>query len=308
MSSGEALSISVAKAFLSRFPSTTLSNVLSTTETAADICCLKNVTLELCECLERDKSLVHVPVLESGESVVWGNLLTSFEENGARLLIRGWNIQPDGYATGEHKDSFIDRIKKVDVTATDECGCFLTGDRIVWKEVGGRRYGCVEGRVDDVVKIRGHRVDLAGVEACLNSCKYVRDAAAVSHQDTLYALVVLADGGLDVVSSFLKQHLPSSSVPTLVTVPEIEYTKTGKKARKNMVRFLPHSVDTSADLSGLDLWSEAAILIAMQQQLGVPMQPSDSFFDLGGNSFKVYILHCLFIPSLISPPFSPRVV
>ena len=49
MCSGEALPLRAASAFLSKFGETTLSNVLSTTETSADICALKSVSLELCE-------------------------------------------------------------------------------------------------------------------------------------------------------------------------------------------------------------------------------------------------------------------
>jgi acyl-coenzyme A synthetase/AMP-(fatty) acid ligase len=300
MSSGEALSISVAKLFLTRFPGTSLSNVLSTTETAADICCLKYVTLQLIESLEHDSQLVHVPILDEGQHVVWGNAIGVSVEESGRLLIKGWNIEPAGYLTGEHKDSFINRtilneLQRESVVVDKDCmGCFLTGDRIAWREVSGRVFGCVEGRVDDVVKVRGFRVDLAGVEACLNSCKSVRDAVAICHQDTLYALVVLAgafDEELVLISNFLKEHLPPSSVPSLVEVKDIEYTKTGKKDRKNMVKYLP-SISDQVDLKGVDLWSEEGIMLAMQQQLGVPMKRTDNFFDKGGNSFKVTLFCC----------------
>ena len=54
-----------ARAFLRKFPKVSLSNVLATTETSADICALVRVDLKLCDRL--GDAVSHVPVLCSRE-------------------------------------------------------------------------------------------------------------------------------------------------------------------------------------------------------------------------------------------------
>jgi len=66
MCSGEALPVATASAFLRKFPDVTLSNVLSTTETSADICAIKHVTLSLLARLAADAKvncLIYIYVL-----------------------------------------------------------------------------------------------------------------------------------------------------------------------------------------------------------------------------------------------------
>ena len=65
MCSGEALPVGTAAAFLRKFPNVTLSNVLSTTETSADICCVKHVTAQLLAALPASPDALYVPVLDS---------------------------------------------------------------------------------------------------------------------------------------------------------------------------------------------------------------------------------------------------
>jgi acyl-CoA synthetase (AMP-forming)/AMP-acid ligase II len=231
MSSGEALPVAVAAAFLKRFPGTSIGNCLSTTETAADACCLKDVPLALCQAMladadakrtarraasseDRDPSagpddddapaVAYVPVLRvradgTSDSAVWGNALGR-AGSGERLLVKGWNVEPNGYLTGEAPDAFKRRRLAAEPEGEEAAekgegavGCFYSGDRAVWRRFAGLGdlYLCIEGRVDDVVKVRGHRVDLAGVEAVLGACALVADCAALCHEDSVWACVVL---------------------------------------------------------------------------------------------------------------------
>ena len=500
MSSGEALPVAVAAGFLRRFPTTTVGNCLSTTETAADLCCLKSVTLELCDAIDasnarraaeaharrsrnrswghsratnavagkadtstdlREKeeegegeeveeendagggegAVLHVPVMcasvlpgsghgsgsglvVAGSTVVWGNELGWCEGEGSRLLCRGWNMEPTGYSTGETPGAFVPRRFQVEGRAEGQAegeramndggggggggrdrsgsldvsswpppavGYFLTGDRSEWRAfpeappapacsslassstaagTGSGAAGtmapavyhlCMEGRVDDVVKVRGYRVDLAGVEAALTSCPFVRDCAAIAHEDSVWAVVVLqpdpiaattapvAAGALErgawlaAVNAHVRRSVPPSSRPALVACAEVLYGRTGKKDRKRMARELlpkargqaisrppahsaaeattaaaagtaaaaaPKAIAATAEAemaaalalaavpasSGLAAafptafpaaWSAPALAAAMEAQLGGPLGANgESFFDVGGNSFK----------------------
>jgi len=194
MSSGEALPVAVAAAFLKRFPGTSIGNCLSTTETAADACCLKEVPLALCEAMLADEESIrstkssaiddvdktpavsYVPVLRMrannmgilhSDSVVWGNALGRAAESGERLLVKGWNVEPTGYLTGEDPNAFMPRRLASEPDQGDKgaaseellssvVGCFYSGDRAVWRQfkgMGSDTYLCIEGRVDDVVKV-----------------------------------------------------------------------------------------------------------------------------------------------------------
>ena len=107
MCSGEALPVGTARAFLRKFPKVSLSNVLATTETSADICAVVCVDLALCDGL--GDAVSHVPVLSSREGqgqgcVVWGNVVELNAEG--RLVHTGLNMEA-GYLPGDDSSSFV---------------------------------------------------------------------------------------------------------------------------------------------------------------------------------------------------------
>ena len=263
MCSGEALPVGTARSFLAKFGDRVgLSNVLSTTETSADICALKHVTLELLDALPESVSLVPVladvtshtddadasrqrevtvaeraveaaagagggrrgaaarattgtsaptaaahvsdalatdavaqaapaaatldmaqwakaPASECG--VVWNNCIGVASPSG-RVVVSGWNVER-GYLKGDDSASF----EGVEAH-TARC---TSGDRAYWHTLApGVRLLCVEGRADSVVKVRGHRIDLAGLEAAFAGCPHLSDCCVLVHDDALWALVV----------------------------------------------------------------------------------------------------------------------
>ncbi|KAL3911434.1 MAG: hypothetical protein SGPRY_008694 [Prymnesium sp.] len=142
MCSGEALPIPCASAFLTKFPSTSLSNVLSTTETSADICALKRVTHSVCTAVAHCAS--HVPVLSStSPCVVWGNTISLSDES--TLVHRGYNIER-GYLPPDNSSAFSSGG-----TGGNAC---ISADRAFWAEGEGGSWLCVEGRSDAMVKVR----------------------------------------------------------------------------------------------------------------------------------------------------------
>ena len=94
------------------------------------------------------------------------------------------------------------------------------------------------GRGDQMVKIRGHRLDLGEVEAVLRLHPKVRDAFAVAHgaPDMVIRAVVLSEGGPNLLAELrrlCRQRLPSYGRPAwIVTLGRFPLLATGKIDRQ----------------------------------------------------------------------------
>lgn len=115
---------------------------------------------------------------------------------------------------------------------------YRTGDMVTLRDDGDFDY---QGRRDQMVKVRGHRIDLGEVEHALRKHAHVRDVAVVCVGSSLGArlvAVVLAEGAepslLDV-----KRHcstlVPTHMIPDrVVCVPELPLTRNGKVDRARL--------------------------------------------------------------------------
>ncbi len=108
---------------------------------------------------------------------------------------------------------------------------YRTGDVVRRDEAGLLRF---LGRRDRMVKRRGHRIELAEVEASLHRLPGVREAAvvAVPHAETVRIRAFLVGDGLESILA-LKQAaagtMPAAHLPDdLVALPELPRTSTGK--------------------------------------------------------------------------------
>lgn len=100
------------------------------------------------------------------------------------------------------------------------------------------------GRLDNMVKTRGYRVELGDVESALAQLPEVSLGAVVPvpherHGSVLVALVVPREGRLvhaDAVKAHLEQVLPEYMVPVAIEVrPELPSTSTGKVDRQRLI-------------------------------------------------------------------------
>ncbi|MCY1081727.1 non-ribosomal peptide synthetase [Archangium lansingense] len=187
---------------------------------------------------------------------------------------------------------------------------YRTGDRVRWHSNGTLAY---EGRTDQQVKLRGHRIELGEVEEALRRHPSVRETVAVVREDTpgdrrLVAYVVptpptppnsplpLGEGrgeGIELLGlnpealrTWLKQTLPEYMVPSaFVPLEALPLTPNGKVDR----RALPapgrealgsartYEAPRTPDETWLaDRWAELLGL----ERVGV----HDDFFSLGGHS------------------------
>ncbi|OLF14425.1 hypothetical protein BLA60_04710 [Actinophytocola xinjiangensis] len=145
------------------------------------------------------------------------------------------------------------------------------------------------GRADDQVKVRGFRVELREVEACLRTCPGVRDAAVTVVAEGLCAYVVTdLDTPWDprVPREHVATALPRHMVPgVVVRVEALPRTANGKLDRARLTG-LPASSTTPADVPDdpgsptervlVEIWRE----VFDRRHIGV----SDDFFALGGHS------------------------
>ena len=152
------------------------------------------------------------------------------------------------------------------------------------------------GRMDNQIKLNGHRIELGEIDAALASQDGVRQAATVLREDRPgdhrlvgYLLVdAEAEPNLATVRKEISQTLPDYMVPdTIVVVDEFPYTPSGKLDRKSFappstarpelgVEFVPPRSDEEKSLASI--WSE----ILQIDEVGV----RDNFFELGGNSIR----------------------
>ncbi|MEV8508041.1 amino acid adenylation domain-containing protein [Actinoplanes sp. NPDC051475] len=159
---------------------------------------------------------------------------------------------------------------------------YRTGDLGRW--TGGR----VEflGRNDDQVKVNGHRVELAEVEAALLRRLGVREAVAVArHGKSLHGYVVAEAGeSLDphALLATLREELPAYLVPATVTVLDaVPLLPNGKRDRRG----LPDPVTTTGEPPRTA--READVVARFAEVLGADgVGVHDDFFARGGDSIS----------------------
>ncbi|NNH73194.1 amino acid adenylation domain-containing protein [Nocardia uniformis] len=162
---------------------------------------------------------------------------------------------------------------------------YRTGDRARWSAEHGYEY---VGRVDNQVKIRGHRVELGEVEAALGGLSQVRAAAAdireIAGRPTLIGYVVPAGSAAPnsiELRSRLADLVPDHMVPSrLVVLDELPHTVNGKLDRAA----LP---EPPADAGGREpsTPAETAVCAVVAAALGHDaVSVDDDFFGVGGDS------------------------
>jgi acyl-coenzyme A synthetase/AMP-(fatty) acid ligase len=147
------------------------------------------------------------------------------------------------------------------------------------------------GRLDDQVKVRGHRIELDEIKNVLLEDPSVRAAVVVRGGDAardaaevrLDAYVVLDGGDPDAVRRRASELLPAYMLPATVTaVPALPLTGNGKL---DVARLPPPAAPAPAPAAVApgDRLS-AALTEVWESVLGTPVGPDDNFFLLGGNS------------------------
>lgn len=174
---------------------------------------------------------------------------------------------------------------------------YRTGDRVRYLADGNLE--CL-GRIDQQIKLRGHRVELGEIEAVLKEHDSVAEAAVVVREDTpgdqrLVAYLVpsaAASPDLESLRKHARRLLPAHMCPVAWRIiSKIPLTPNGKLDRGALPP--PESVAssarevalprTAAEQRILEIWRE----LLRVEQVGI----HENFFDLGGHSILLIQLH-----------------
>jgi enterobactin synthetase component F len=172
---------------------------------------------------------------------------------------------------------------------------------LLWRTGDGGRLDAdgslhVEGRLDDVVKVSGHRVALGELEQAAREQHGVAAAAAVGRADPhgalrLHLFVVAHPGAaLDArwIRSALARSLPPSALPDTVDVLDaLPLLGNGKIDRASLPEATQHTapppaVEPAAETAFVDRLVELFAEVLDTDRVG----RDDDFFDLGGDSLR----------------------
>ncbi|MFI5751902.1 amino acid adenylation domain-containing protein [Streptomyces sp. NPDC051644] len=179
---------------------------------------------------------------------------------------------------------------------------YRTGDQV--RVLPGERYEYV-GRLDDQVKVRGHRVELAEIEAAVRRQDGVADAVVLGRptDDGTEILAFVApdtatdepEAAVDVTAlgDGLRGELPQYMLPTVIVVDRIPVTANGKADREALLSASAGAgsgdgapaehTDAAQDSHPVD----GAVTALWQEVLGTgSARPEDNFLNAGGHSIK----------------------
>ncbi|MGW0820132.1 non-ribosomal peptide synthetase [Streptomyces sp. NPDC002845] len=160
---------------------------------------------------------------------------------------------------------------------------YRTGDRARWTSDGRLLH---HGRVDNQVKLRGYRIELAEVEAVLQAMDGVSAAVVVVRDDRLVGYLV-AESGAEPRPAEVKSEaavfLPQYMVPSIMVVLDELPLTANKKIDRNRLPAPTITSDGSfekprdaTEITLARMWTE----ILNIPEVGV----HDNFFDVGGHS------------------------
>ncbi|MCY7353287.1 MAG: amino acid adenylation domain-containing protein [Cytophagaceae bacterium] len=220
-----------------------------------------------------NKQLKSVPIGEAGELCIAGE-----------GLARGYLNQPELTAGKFVTNPFSD-LAGAKMYRTGDLAKFLPNGEIQYL-----------GRIDQQVKIRGHRIELAEIEHQLLKQAGINDAVVIAREDVpgdqrLVAYLVADSEGeqydnqLKTWKDGIKKMLPDFMVPNhFVVLQKLPVTANGKIDKKALPK--PVQEFNIGSKNGLDLTNTEKVLIQIWKELLNINQltAQDDFFELGGHS------------------------
>lgn len=168
----------------------------------------------------------------------------------------------------------------------------------------------ISGRLDHQVKHNGNRIELGEIEK--TAMRVPRVAYAVAHVAAGdLVLHYTSKDGDDLgeaiaaeVAAALPRYMAPQRIVRVAEMPKLPNHKIDRSAVRAMAEAGPTPVEpmpaepmpaepaaepTPAPAPAVDVL--AAVLTAWQEVLGHPVEPTDNFFDVGGNSFKLMLVN-----------------
>jgi amino acid adenylation domain-containing protein len=207
-------------------------------------------------------------------------------------------IGGDGLARGyfARPDLTADRFVPDHLSGRRGDRLYRTGDLAKYQADGNVEY---QGRTDQQVKLRGHRIELEEIESQLAAHELVREAAVVLRQgqndnSILVAYITLKEQSEltsqlfsavgDLLRTHLRDRLPEYMVPAMIVeLDQMPLTVNGKLDRRALPK--PQQVSRPQDHTDPRNEVELKIASAWKRVLGVEqIGVYDNFFDIGGHS------------------------
>jgi tyrocidine synthetase III len=194
-------------------------------------------------------------------------------------------IAGDSLAQGYHNKPELTAERFIDHPLTNE-RMFRTGDFARWLPNGEIDF---LGRIDNQVKVRGYRVEVAEVEQAIArnaSVNNVRVVVDKSTPDT--RLIGFYEGSIEPsdLQLFLQQQLPAYMSPSqLLQVEQWPLTANGKIDDQALLELATASAAHTEAQEPLTE-REQQLADAWQQVIGLQPHRNDNFFHLGGHSVK----------------------
>jgi acyl-coenzyme A synthetase/AMP-(fatty) acid ligase len=278
---GEAVDASIADLAVSAFPATpSIVSIYGSTEASSTL-----VTDLRAARPAGEPPALGVPLDSTIEAVVLDESLQPVPDDTPGMLhmagpplFSGYFKDPDGTAA-------------VFVDCPDGRRRYRTDD-IVRRTADGSLH--FVGRVGDMVKVRGFRIDLREVEAAVAAGPGVSHAAVVPVDGGLAAFVAPAGVSVPEIVSSLRGRLPAPMIPAaVVALDELPRAANGKIDRRRL------AADWAAGAGATDALlatgTERRVAAVWHEVLGpVALSPSTNFFETGGTSLTVFaVVHRL---------------
>ncbi|MEO1369904.1 MAG: phosphopantetheine-binding protein, partial [Acidobacteriota bacterium] len=173
--------------------------------------------------------------------------------------------------------------------SSDEDRLYRTGDLGRYLSDGQVIFA---GRVDRQVKLRGHRLELPEVEACLNTFNQVAQSVVRVEDDVLIGYLVPNKEATETklsaakLRAFMAERLPTFMIPSrFMALDHIPLTVNGKVDHQALPALAEHleSAPGSRPLNQ----TEKAVSDIFKEVLGLPhVNRDDNFFEIGGSSVQ----------------------
>jgi non-ribosomal peptide synthetase component F len=288
LAGGDALSPHHVRLFLRTAGETTLINGYGPTENTTFTCCHKMRAGEHpSESVPIGKPISNTRVYlldEHGTPVAPGEIGELYAAGDG--VARGYLNDPDTTAEKFLTDPFSEEPQRM----------YRTGDLARW-----RNDGTIEflGRIDNQVKILGHRIEPAEIEAALQRHRQVKQACVVARVEengvkrlAAYFVPSGCEPTTEELRSYLATQVPQHMVPAFfVALPSLPLSANGKVDRAALAKQeMAANATPTANVVGSQLESTLAEL--WQRVLKVPnVGLDDNFFDLGGDSLLLVAVH-----------------
>ncbi|MCY7976060.1 non-ribosomal peptide synthetase [Bacillus inaquosorum] len=279
---GEALQPGMLQSWNKKYPDTDLINMYGITETTV------HVTF---------KKLSAADIAKNKSNI--GRPLSTLQ---AYVMDAHMNLQPIGvpgemYIGGEGMARGY--LNRDELTADRFVpNPYLPGDRLYRTGDLAKRLSNGEleylGRIDDQVKVRGHRIELGEIQAALLQLPAIKEAAVITRTDeqgqaAVYAYIVTKDqqaANASEIRTSLKTMLPDFMLPArLIQIDSIPLTVNGKLDQKALPEpdkhgYIADDIRPRNEIEKViaEIWEELLDV----EELGV----SANFFELGGDSIK----------------------